>query len=634
MSTSAGTRGQVCGYFAIVATASALAGCGAGGLSGQPGCQADGKCDAGAGGVPSAGGVPVNSGGSIASAGGASGGSIPVPSTGGVPASSGGSKPIPSTGGVPASSGGSIPIPSTGGVPASSGGSSPIPSTGGVASSGGTPDSALDATAFGEKYRFASGELPGWKQDTAPDSYSVYTADELVQAIDGAAGVYQDMGCQVSVHQDLVGLFPQNATVWVYDFVTAAHANLMFKWKQADSAATTVIPGYDPTVAIGSPSIVGINAIAHFNGLYVEVTVSGLGDQTSTCSACPVVARFLDVLRAKALGIQGDAGVPDGGSVKPGPDAGSVSVVKATPSSVNFGAVNVGDVSPPRAVTVVVVGTPVLITPSLTGPGFILDSATTCGSAALQTCTISVAFAPTGVGGASGVLTLVPGILVSLSGTGLSTPPPSLTLSSSVLPPTIQVNQSVPLFVTVTTAGLLTDLSCLPSGPDLTNDPVATNCTAVLAADASCVYAYIFKASTAGAKVDRIVCSSPSLGIVKTVDVTPIVVTPAALSISPTTGSFSTGVGQTSAPIVFILANAGGSTSGTLSAPVLAGANADQFAITDNKCLVPLASVATCPITVVFKPTAAGTKTAFLTVTDATPGSTPVTANLTGIAAL
>jgi hypothetical protein len=63
----------------------------------------------------------------------------------------------------------------------------------------------------------------------------------------------------------------------------------------------------------------------------------------------------------------------------------------------------------------------------------------------------------------------------------------------------------------------------------------------------------------------------------------------------------------------------------------LAGANAAEFAIVDNRCVVPLAPLSTCAIQAVYKPTSAGSKTATLTVTDDTAGSTPATATLVGI---
>ena len=294
-----------------------------------------------------------------------------------------------------------------------------------------------------------------------------------------------------------------------------------------------------------------------------------------------------------------------------------------SPASVNFGTVSIGETSPASVVTVTNKGTPVVFGPTVTGLGFMIDS-TTCVTVTTS-CTISLKFAPASAGAASGILTVAPGLTVSLSGVGV--PPPSFSVVASAVPKIALVNQSVPVSVTVTATGVVTDLLCLPSGADLTPDPANTTCAATIAANTPCVYAFTFKAKTPGDKVDSIVCGSA--GVVKTVPVTPTVVTPASLAITPNLGSFSASVGLTSAAITFNVANIGGSTLGILS-PALGGTNDTDFAITDNKCVVPLAPLTTCAIQVVFKPAAVGTRGATLTVADATAGSTPAIATLNG----
>ena len=110
----------------------------------------------------------------------------------------------------------------------------------------------------------------------------------------------------------------------------------------------------------------------------------------------------------------------------------------------------------------------------------------------------------------------------------------------------------------------------------------------------------------------------------------PTPVGPQPESISPVNAAFATAVGTRSDPIVFNLVNNGASVSGVLTTS-LAGPNADQFAIADSTCVAPLAPLATCTVGVLFNPTSTGTKSATLTVTDATPGSLPITASLSGV---
>jgi hypothetical protein len=184
--------------------------------------------------------------------------------------------------------------------------------------------------------------------------------------------------------------------------------------------------------------------------------------------------------------------------------------------------------------------------------------------------------------------------------------------------------------VSVVASRALTDLSCIFGGPDLTADTADTTCTAAVAASAPCVYAFTFKGVKAGPAADTITCSSS--GKVQQLQVNLTVLSPASLAINPSPGAFATVVGTTSSPITFKATNNGTAPSGALTV-ALAGAGAAQFAITDNQCGAPVAGGANCTVTVVFKPIAAGSLTASLTVTDATAGSTPATAVLNGTGA-
>ena len=304
-----------------------------------------------------------------------------------------------------------------------------------------------------------------------------------------------------------------------------------------------------------------------------------------------------------------------------------VPVLTVSTASLAFGDVDIGQVSAPKSVIVTNTGALVALSPTVLGAGFVV-SATTCGTPAAS-CTISVTFTPTVAGLASGTLTVATGLTVTLSANGRT--PGQFTATSAGLPATVPVNQSVPISVTITATGALTGLTCLPSGADLTVDPVAANttCTGTIAGTVPCVYGFIFKAATAGAKSESIVCNAS--GTSRTVAVSTTVVSPAALAITPNPGSFSAAVGATSVVITFNVANSGGTTSGSLTT-TLGGTDAKEFTITDNKCVVPLASLGVCAIQVVFNPATAGAKTATITVTDSTPGSVPATTVLNGTA--
>jgi hypothetical protein len=358
-----------------------------------------------------------------------------------------------------------------------------------------------------------------------------------------------------------------------------------------------------------------------------------------TCS------RNLDrLLRASCLGLVsmlaaagcgGGSGTtpntPDSGNPKtpdaapPTPDVGpQLPKLAVSPASLNFGEVDLNASSPAMSVTVTNTGALVALTPIVDNSAFAV-STTTCGVPAAS-CTISVVFTPISLGAKNGTLTVANGITVSLGGVGRTAG--TFTAAAAGIPTTILTNQSAAIIVTVTATGALTGLSCTPSGSDLAPDTTTTTCTGAVDANGTCKYGFTFKAATAGDKNENIVCSAN--GTVRTVIVNPTVVTGPSLTVTPTVGTFSAGVGGTpSTAYTFNVGNAGGSATGIL-ATVLSGVNAAEFSITNNACAVPLDSHATCAIVVVFTPASAGARTATLTVTDATASDAPVAVTLTG----
>jgi hypothetical protein len=183
--------------------------------------------------------------------------------------------------------------------------------------------------------------------------------------------------------------------------------------------------------------------------------------------------------------------------------------------------------------------------------------------------------------------------------------------------------------ITVTATSTVTDLTVLASGVDVSIAPTST-CTTVLAAGASCTVAVDFVAQTAGVKSDSIVISGG--GMTKIVPITAVAQSPAKLVISPSSPqSFAAPVGQTSSAITFGVANTGDVATGPLIVFIM-GANAADFTATTS-CLI-LAPLASCTVSVAFKPQApsGSTEVATLSVTDTAVGGSGVLASLSGIA--
>jgi hypothetical protein len=326
-----------------------------------------------------------------------------------------------------------------------------------------------------------------------------------------------------------------------------------------------------------------------------------------------------------------DAGFPgtvaaggSGGSVRgsggAGGTGGTTGVVTVDQSVLYFGPVDLGSTSPPKTVAVTVTKAPAPLSAIVTGEGFAISANTCAPTQPVGTCTIGVVFAPTKVGAATGKLS-VGSVDIALSGTG--TEPGVFSLTPEVIPlGTMLLGTSAPATVTIVPTGTVPSLSCLPSGAELKT--TTSTCPATGPVSTSCTYTFTFKAQSVGDKVDTIVCSGG--GKTAQTTVTAKVVTPSALSISPAKkDDFVAKVGQAML-WVFNVFNNGGSPTGTVTAAIT-GAG---FSITSNECPAQLGAAATCKIQVTFAPTTASVFTGALTVTDATPGSTPATAALTG----
>src|SRR5882724_6677040 len=101
--------------------------------------------------------------------------------------------------------------------------------------------------------------------------------------------------------------------------------------------------------------------------------------------------------------------------------------------------------------------------------------------------------------------------------------------------------------------------------------------------------------------------------------------TPMLTIVASTTAVFqSTTVSGSSAPLTFTVSNAGNATAGTTTglSVTTTGANASDFSIASSNCPPTLAAGASCMVTVIFGPSAAGARSANL-VASGSPGGSP-----------
>jgi Immunoglobulin domain/Immunoglobulin I-set domain/Abnormal spindle-like microcephaly-assoc'd, ASPM-SPD-2-Hydin len=162
------------------------------------------------------------------------------------------------------------------------------------------------------------------------------------------------------------------------------------------------------------------------------------------------------------LSITGCTGLTSAGSTAANTKTNSNSsgTLAASPTSLNFGNVEVGFSSSPQTVTLTNTGTgPVAISQgNFTGTGFgVVGGMASASIAAGQSSSYQVQFAPTAVGPASGTMSIVSNatnspLTISVSGTGM----PTVSINTQPVNQSVVVGQTATFSVAATGAGTLT----------------------------------------------------------------------------------------------------------------------------------------------------------------------------------
>jgi hypothetical protein len=308
-----------------------------------------------------------------------------------------------------------------------------------------------------------------------------------------------------------------------------------------------------------------------------------------------------------------------------------------SPTSLNFGSQGVGTVSAPQTVALSSNGTaPLHITGISTSGDFAETDNCGKGVAAGSTCMISVTFAPTASGTLTGTLTVIDNSssspqTVSLTGTATSAGAPVVSLSTSNL---LFGNQqlgvtSPPQNVTLTNMGgsPLSITGVAMGGPDPGDFAQTNDCGTSVAVGSSCTFSVTLTPLASGNLSATLNITDNAGGSPQHISLTGTGVGPMA-TLNPTSLSFGNqNVGTTSGVKGILLKNTGNATL-TISSIAITGTNASDFSQTNN-CPSSLAPGALCNINVSFSPTAFGTRTATLNVSDNALNS-PQTASLAG----
>jgi hypothetical protein len=222
----------------------------------------------------------------------------------------------------------------------------------------------------------------------------------------------------------------------------------------------------------------------------------------------------------------------------------------------------------------------------------------------------------------------------TVSVTVSSSTAPTVTLSPSALTfasttvGTTSAAQTVSLKNTGTASLTISSVSI--SGTNAADFSQTNNCGGSVAAGATCVMSIAFKPAATGTRTATLAVADNATGSPQKVTLvgTGTAAPAPVVTLSPTSISFpNTTVGVASAAVAVTLKNTGSATLAIASISI-SGKNPADFSQT-NACGTSLSAAASCTISVTFKPTASGSRTASLSVADNATGS-PQSVALTG----
>ena len=300
--------------------------------------------------------------------------------------------------------------------------------------------------------------------------------------------------------------------------------------------------------------------------------------------------------------------------------------VALSPTSLSFGTVAIGTTSTGKTVTLKNTGSASLTISGITITG---TNATdfrqthTCGSslAAGARCMISVTFKPTTSGTRSAALSVTDNAAgspqkVPLSGIGTTAKLSPTSLNFGVVAIGVTgAAKTVTLTNLATTSLTISGITI--TGTNATDFRQTHTCGSSLAAGARCMISIKFKPTASGTRTAALSVTDNAAGSPQKVPLSGI---GTAAKLSPTSLNFgSVTVGVTSAAKPVTLTNVG-TTTFTITGIAITGANAGDFLQT-NTCGSSLAGGASCTISVKFKPSATGARSAALAVSDNVAGS-------------
>jgi hypothetical protein len=341
----------------------------------------------------------------------------------------------------------------------------------------------------------------------------------------------------------------------------------------------------------------------------------------STCTVQLIFAPAAIGARSGQLTINGNftAGGGQANVLLSGTGTTPASII-LTPAALTFAATLVSQTA--AAQTIIVSntgGTPATLqTPILTGEttDFVITSNTCTSTLAPNSqCAISIAFIPTTGGARTATLSLTDNVgtqTAVLSGTGQNPATDTLTPLTLTFAQQTLHTTSVAQTITLSNTG---DLALTSIAPSLSPGDFAftTTCSNALPAKSSCTFSITFTPTVTGSRSATLTVTDAFHA--QTVALSGTGIAPASIVLTPTSLTFATTiVNQTTAAQDITISNTGGNPA-TLQTPIITGESTD-FALSANTCSTTLPPSTGCTVSITFTPTAAGARSAMLSITD------------------
>jgi len=516
----------------------------------------------------------------------------------------------------------------------------------------GLMDLAIPVDSFGDtqvKLVLGNGQaagFAGWGNDATRISAGDFNNDGILDLIGNVGEIALGVGAGNFTTEIMSG-YPTTGTLQrqaVADF--DGDGNLDFAINDASSNSLWLLRGHGDgtfTPVTGEPSL------AQFSNDVAVADLNGDGKLDLIYSddcASPCVAQTIEIF----LG-NGDGTFQPGISVPVGNSPSSIAVgdfngdgrldiavvnsadntisillqapaAQTNPPALSFGAQAVGTTSGSMQVLLSNTGSATMTVAGvqISGDYQLQDSQCAGMLAAGAQCAIDVTFTPTAPGTRTGVLTFTdnaPNSPQSVSLTGIGAGPiVSFSPTSVTFPATVVGKASKLQFVILTNtgSGVLNITNVTTTGPFKHQ----STCGRTVNPGASCTINLIFAPITTGTVTGALCIKDNASGSPQMVALTG---TGTSLQIAPASGvTFSSQpVGTASLPRTITLANEGSVTVNILSITIT-GLNTGDFVQT-NTCGTSVASGASCAIRVWFTPTATGSRTAAVSITDDDAGS-------------